>query len=320
VEVSESLASALQHTDSFIYSGIKKLSMPIYPTKSDHFIFSPLVEEVVLPENISSIGDRAFYKYYSLSKINLGTQITSVGPYAFYGCGSLTLESDFFNNLTECSNCAFAGEDSSKPGPSWNGELVVKSNFNLGIFTYGGVIPHVIIPESVVGTVSSSFIRDSRVQKISILSSQVTSVGDFEYLKSLKEVYFNEGINIASCPSFRECRALKKVNIPSSVTSISSMGFYYCSALEEITLPAGITAIPGNCFGYCSALKTITSLALVAPSVSSNTFGSSHFQYTGSNHSSGKVLYVPSGATGYDASYWGTVLLAKCYFTLSATL
>jgi hypothetical protein len=71
-------------------------------------------------------------------------------------------------------------------------------------------------------------------------------------------------------------------------------------------------------------LKKITSLAMTAPTVSKDTFGSSANSYTGRDtYNTGEnKLYVPVGATGYDTSYWLDPLCnsEKCGFTLSATL
>ena len=70
-------------------------------------------------------------------------------------------------------------------------------------------------------------------------------------------------------------------------------------------------------------LKHIYCHARTAPSVRDNTFGDSSSNFAGSSVAAGeKILYVPAGATGYDASWWASVLLdsTKCGFTISYTL
>jgi hypothetical protein len=78
------------------------------------------------------------------------------------------------------------------------------------------------------------------------------------------------------------------------------------------------------CFLLCSALSTIIMPWSVAPSAGSYTFGVSANDYTGRNtYSTGKnILYVPSGATGYDTGYWLDPLqnADKCGFTISYSL
>ena len=56
---------------------------------------------------------------------------------------------------------------------------------------------------------------------------------------------------------------------------------------------------------YCQRLATIHANRTTAPTVQSATFGNSNNYYTGrASYSAGtNRLYVPAGATGYDASY-----------------
>ena len=46
--------------------------------------------KVILPENITIIGNYAFYKCISLSRINLPNEVTTIGDDAFYRCSVLT--------------------------------------------------------------------------------------------------------------------------------------------------------------------------------------------------------------------------------------
>lgn len=41
-------------------------------------------------QGIESVGDYAFYNFYSIKTITLPSTITSIGNYAFYGCNRLT--------------------------------------------------------------------------------------------------------------------------------------------------------------------------------------------------------------------------------------
>lgn len=46
------------------------------------------VKEVILPETITRIGDRAFYGNAGLRRIILPESLRAIGKYAFYGCGN----------------------------------------------------------------------------------------------------------------------------------------------------------------------------------------------------------------------------------------
>ena len=48
------------------------------------------VRNVIIPDGVTSIGDRAFEDCNSLMSIVIPDSVTSIGDYAFYGCSSLT--------------------------------------------------------------------------------------------------------------------------------------------------------------------------------------------------------------------------------------
>ena len=46
--------------------------------------------DVVVPADVTAIGDRAFYDCGSLKSVTLPAGLTEIGEKAFYGCGALT--------------------------------------------------------------------------------------------------------------------------------------------------------------------------------------------------------------------------------------
>ena len=123
---------------------------------------------------------------------------------------------------------------------------------------------------------------------------------------------------------FSYCTSLTTITIPDGVISIGSSAFNTCTSLTTITLPESVTSIESSTLVSCQKLKTIISLNPIAPTVTSNSFGTSDPGFTGYNtrDTGENMLYVPKNATGYDTSYWLDPLqnANKCGFTLSATL
>lgn len=130
--------------------------------------------------------------------------------------------------------------------------------------------------------------------------------------------------------AFNGCRSLTSIEwgectFPNAPRLIST--FINCVKLTSIDLSpfkdASMTDLT-NAFNGCVALHTIISPWMTAPNSGKTTFGTSTSNYTGRNTYNTGVnkLYVPTGATGYDSSYWLDPLQTstKCGFTLSATL
>lgn len=67
-----------------------------------------LVEKIVIPNSITSIGDHAFYWSKALTSINIPGSVTSIGEWIFAGCSSLT-SIDIPDSITSITNNAFDG-------------------------------------------------------------------------------------------------------------------------------------------------------------------------------------------------------------------
>jgi hypothetical protein len=116
------------------------------------------------------------------------------------------------------------------------------------------------------------------------------------YLKGL--VIGTSCTNIGS-DAFYFCTNLKNsLVIPDSVTTIGSFAFYAGTGLTSLTIGSNVTSIGNSTFGNCSSITSISILATTAPTIDNNSF-------FGLTSLSPAVIHVPSGATGYDASYGG---------------
>ena len=73
-----------------------------------NIIFGTQVKEYVLGDDVTSIGNYAFYNCSGLTSVIIGNNVTSIGEYAFYRCSGLTSVT-IPNSVTSIGSSAFTG-------------------------------------------------------------------------------------------------------------------------------------------------------------------------------------------------------------------
>ena len=189
------------------------------------------VEDVVIPNNVTSIGERAFSNCSYLTNITIPNSVTSIGDYAFSGCSSLK-SITIPNSITRIGREAF----------SWCSNLT-----------------NITIPNSVTSMGYGAFFSCSSIKSITIPNS-VTSMGEktFWNCSSLKSIIIPNSVTRIGDRAVSDCTSLTSITIPNSVTSIGKRAFSGCSSLKSITIPNSVTSIGNDAFSSCSSLTSIT--------------------------------------------------------------
>ena len=191
-------------------------------------------------------------------------------------------------------------------------------------FSYNRGMTSIILPDGVTSLGFECFSYCASLTSIT-LGDSVRSLGSscFYGCTALTSITLPDSIVTVSNGCFSGCIALTSITIPDGVTSIGDNCFFGCTALTSVTLGNSVTSIGDYCFAGCSAITSIYSLRSTAPG-GSEPFSKYSQNYTGRNtYNQGvNMLYVPQGATGYNAGYWLTTLqnAKKCGFTISYTL
>ena len=212
------------------------------------------LQEVILPEGITSIGERAFQSCTTLKSIQLPKKVTKIGKYAFINCRQLT-NIQLPDGVTEIGEYAFIDcssltEISIPTGVTKIGERTFQSCANL---------TSIQLPETVTEIGNQAFSQCKSLTKINIPEG-VTEIGEstFASCTNLTSIQLPEGLTEIGSYAFVGCSSLKEINIPKGVKTIGERTFGGCENLTSIQLQEGLTEIGSAAFVTCSSLKDIS--------------------------------------------------------------
>lgn len=200
----------------------------------------------LLPEGVTSIGDRAF-NGTSLETITIPASVTLIDDYAFY-------------ELPTLKELKFAKGSKLK-------------TINDNAFARCTAFTEVELPEGLTKLNGSCFARTTSLEKL-ILPSTLTYISDyvFYYTKKLQSVAFPAALETIDYDAFEQS-GLKSVVLPLNLKKLGSSAFSYCDSLTYVELPTYISDYNSVFYG-CSKIKKVVSHAATPPSIYSDPFSS----------------------------------------------
>ncbi len=170
------------------------------------------VEEIILGEDVTSIGDNAFSGCF-MHSIKMSDSVTSIGDYAFNGCSQLT-SIELSNNLEYIGKWAF---------------------------TICERLPSVTIPQSVKCIDLIAFYWCNRLTKVEINSNEVVARENEQFYtltscfgKQVKEFVLGEDVKKIAWIACSESENLTTVTISSNLTCVEDSAFHKCTSLADM--------------------------------------------------------------------------------------
>ena len=269
--------NAIIETESnTLIAGCKNTIIPNSVTSIGDRAFSGCynLESITIPNGVTSIGSSAFFECYGLESVTIGNSVTSIGDYAFYQCSGLTSVT-IGNSVTSIGDYAF----------DWCENIKTVMNlstltFSKGSMAYGHIASSA---DNVYNIPTHSIEGDFIFGKLNDINTLVVYLGCETELtlpnNNVENYVIGENV-------FKNKTTITSVVIPDCVTSIGGEAFAKCENLTSVTIPNSVTSIGNEAFANCENLTDVYCLATDVPATSSDAFEGSYPEYM--------TLHVPA--------------------------
>ncbi len=210
---------------------------------------------IVLPDDLTTIGRRAFRQQSISGSLIIPEGVTWIGNQAFLECVNLTGILSLPSTLRGISYMAFEG-------CKFTCELLLPQNLNgLGFRAFcqcSGLYGNLILPEGLSEIEGSVFSGCSNLSGDLNIPKNVKKIenGAFGGCSGLNgRLTLPDGLESIGNDAFSSCRFRGPLILPSTLKSIGSNAFNYNMFSGELKLPSSLQGLGSNAFVGCSRIS-----------------------------------------------------------------
>ena len=201
------------------YNGLPVTSISPHCFEDTGLEFAPVgLNTLVIPDSITSIGDRAFYGA-SVNRIVFSEGVTHIGKDAFYNAN---INAVCITDMTKWFNIDF--------------ENYAANPLHCAVELYlnDELVTELVIPDG-IKKIPDGCLSSPEITSV-VIPDSVTEIGAY---------------------AFSGCTGLTSINIPDSVTDIGDFAFSRCTNLDSVIIPDSVNKIGNSAFNSCKSLNTI---------------------------------------------------------------
>ena len=215
------------------------------------------IKSVIIQNNVTTIGDYAFYGCKSLTSVSISDSVTSIGYDAFCGCTGLT-SITIPDSVTSIEFAAFEG------CTNLTSITFSDSTTYIGIGAFYNSAWYNNQPDGIVyaGKVVYGYKGEMPADTAIVIQDGVKAIANnaFEGCTGLKSITIPDSVNFIGKSVFSGCTDLTSITLPDSLTSIGEFAFY--DTAWYINQPDGMIYAGKVAYEYKGDFPTETSIVI----------------------------------------------------------